>query len=343
MVRYSLIIPARDSGPELSRILPPLASLSPAWEVLVIDDHSPLPLEPTVGSALARAKYVRSTRSPGAAGARNHGGTVSKGEILVFLDSDVEVSAEVLEGLVGRLDHDPELSGVFGCYSARLSERQSSLSRFRNLLHRYVHRHCAGRVESFWTGLGAVRRDAFAEVGGFDEALFQGATIEDVEFGARLADRGHQLLLDPNFQGVHLKAWTLFSLVKTDILQRAAPWTRLLLLGRLKGVLNASWRFRLGPLLLLQALLLGSLGSSWTVPAWLLYFASQSHLWFTLLREGGWRVGLVAVPGTVLHHLCCWLGAALGAGSLVLGKVPPSSYLQLEASLPVEPAQAVSS
>ncbi|MGH7896935.1 MAG: acetone carboxylase subunit gamma, partial [Candidatus Binatia bacterium] len=41
-------------------------------------------------------------------------------------------------------------------------------SRFRNLLHRHVHQEGAGPATTFWAGLGAIRREAFERVGGFD-------------------------------------------------------------------------------------------------------------------------------------------------------------------------------
>ncbi|MBT9584518.1 glycosyltransferase [bacterium] len=312
MPRYSLVIPIHDCERDLPAVLPGLAGLSSEWEIIVVDDrcrHNP---EPLVKCLLPRAICVASTHRPGAAGARNCGASWARGRLLFFLDSDVVVTPQVLFEMAQALSAHSELAGVFGCYSQLAPADHSSLSRFRNLLHRYVHRRCAGLVASFWTGLGAVSKQVFVEVGGFDEGLSSSSSIEDVEFGARLSRAGHKVLLDPRFEGVHLKRWTLSSMVITDVFHRAAPWMRLILEGKIApSTLNGGWRFRLGPLFMLATLWLGLSGSRWAGLVALLYTALQVPLHRALTRDGGWRVGLVAIPGLVVHHFCCCLGAAL--------------------------------
>ena len=78
------------------------------------------------------------------------------------------------------------------------------------------------RRRTFWAGLGAVRRDVFAAVGGFDAARYPHPSIEDIELGGRLAARG-RILLDPAMQGTHLKEWTLRSMVTTDFVTARRP------------------------------------------------------------------------------------------------------------------------
>src|SRR5208283_2660754 len=56
--------------------------------------------------------------------------------------------------------------------------------------------------------------------------------IGDVELGYRLAARGVRIVLDPELQVKHLKKWTLISLVRTDVIVRAIPWTLLWLKHR---------------------------------------------------------------------------------------------------------------
>ena len=90
-----------------------------------------------------------------------------------------------------------------------------------------VHHAGAGPAETFWTGLGAIRRDVFADIGGFDDARYRHASIEDIELGDRLRRRGHRIVLDPAIQGTHLKVWTLHSMVWTDFARRGVPWVAL--------------------------------------------------------------------------------------------------------------------
>jgi len=54
-------------------------------------------------------------------------------------------------------------------------------------------------------------------------------SIEDIELGYRLREKGYQIFLDTSLQVKHLKGWGFLSMVRTDILQRAIPWSQLIL------------------------------------------------------------------------------------------------------------------
>jgi GT2 family glycosyltransferase len=148
------------------------------------------------------------------------------GEILLFLDSDVVPHADCLQRVAAFFASPPVgFAAVIGSYDWQ-PLAPGVVSQFRNLLHCYVHCQSAGEVASFWGGCSAVRRAAFFEAGGFDEA-FRLPSIEDVEFGWRLQRAGHKILLDPNICLTHRKRWTLRSMVSTDLRRRAIPWTML--------------------------------------------------------------------------------------------------------------------
>src|SRR5579884_1918903 len=216
----SVIVPANGRLPTLERCLSAINSARTADDELIVVDAA--------GS------------SP--AGARNDGADAASHAILVFVDSDVEVRPNALSLIRQRFAADPALAAVFGSYDDEPHE-QDVVSTFRNLLHHYVHQGAAGTVDSFWTGLGAVRRSAFAEAGGFDTG-FAWPSVEDIEFGARLRATG-RIQLDPAIQGKHLKRWTLARMVQTDLVKRGIPWTRLALRGRAtRSELNLAWPHR---------------------------------------------------------------------------------------------------
>jgi GT2 family glycosyltransferase len=102
------------------------------------------------------------------------------------------------------------------------------ISRFRNLLHHHVHSGSAGPASTFWAGLGAIRREAFAEQRGFDAQRYPEPSVEDIELGMRLAAAGLQIRLDPGVRGTHLKRWGLGSMLRTDLLYRGIPWVELI-------------------------------------------------------------------------------------------------------------------
>jgi hypothetical protein len=98
-------------------------------------------------------------------------------------------------------------------------------------MHCYVHHQGSHTASTFWSGCGAILRSVFHEYSGFDESYDRPA-IEDIELGYRLARDKKKLLLDTTIQVKHLKRWSFFSLVKTDILDRGIPWTELILRDR---------------------------------------------------------------------------------------------------------------
>lgn len=139
---------------------------------------------------------------------------------------------------------DPSLVAVFGAYDDAVATTRLT-ARFRNLLHHHVHARAAGLASTFWAGIGAVRRDAFERVGSFDAGRYVRASIEDLEFGLRLADSGARIRLDPAICGTHLKDWTLGQMLRTDFSSRGVPWVHLLLERReVPTTLNLGWRER---------------------------------------------------------------------------------------------------
>ena len=220
----SVVVPATDQPATLGRCRAAiLAADDPPEELIVIEEP-------------ARA---------GPAAARNAGAERATGSVLVFIDSDVIVRRDVFSRIRAAFEADPELMALFGSYDDSPSSH-GVVSTFRNLLHHYMHQRYDGLASTFWAGLGAVRRDAFMAVGGFDAERFPVPSVEDIELGLRLHASGSRIELDPNIQGAHLKKWLLPPMVVTDFLQRGVPWIGLLLEhGPGAARLNASRRHRL--------------------------------------------------------------------------------------------------
>lgn len=231
-MRLSAIVPATDAPPTLERCVAAIREADePPEEVIAVE----------AGDAA------------GPAAARNDGAARATGEVLVFVDADVIVHRDAFARLRAAFAADPRLAAVFGSYDDR-PEAPGTVSRFRNLLHHHVHHEGAGPASTFWAGLGAVRRDAFEAVGGFDAERYPHASIEDLELGLRLSNAGQLIRLDPSIQGTHLKAWTLAGMVRTDLRHRGVPWIALVLRGGGGSrALNLGWRNRLSALAALVA------------------------------------------------------------------------------------------
>ncbi len=127
-----------------------------------------------------------------------------------------------------------------------------------------MHQTARPRSSTFWAGLGAIRRPVFDAVGGFNQR-YRRPSIEDIELGARLAVVGHRVHLDRHVRGAHLKRWSFIGMVRTDVLDRARPWTRLLLRDgrRLPRDLNLQWRHRASGVLVWLVAGLGGAALVW--------------------------------------------------------------------------------
>ncbi len=98
-------------------------------------------------------------------------------------------------------------------------------------MHCYVHQRAQTEASTFWSGCGAIRRDVFFEHSGFSSEYGRPA-IEDIELGYRLIQAKRRIRLDRELCVKHLKRWTFWGLVKTDMLDRGIPWSELILRDR---------------------------------------------------------------------------------------------------------------
>jgi glycosyltransferase involved in cell wall biosynthesis len=189
--RLSIIVPAYNNPPDLAECLAALRAQAPAdAELMVVDDASTDETPAVAVAGGARLLRLRENSGPGAA--RNHGAAQATGEVLLFVDADVVVARGAVELVLRAFASDPGLAALFGSYDD--DPRASSLvSRYRNLLHHFVHHEGNAQAATFWAGLGAVRRALFLAVGGFDAARFPRPSIEDIELGYRLRRAGHRI------------------------------------------------------------------------------------------------------------------------------------------------------
>ncbi|HWC27584.1 MAG TPA: glycosyltransferase family A protein [Solirubrobacteraceae bacterium] len=279
----SVVVPATDAPPTLGRCLAALERCGDAHELEV----------------------VTSAPGSGPAAARNAGVASTRGEIVVFVDADVEVHPDALGRLRAALDRDAGLDAVFGAYDEQPAAR-ATVSRFRNLLHHHVHCGAAGPATTFWAGLGAIRRDAFLAVGGFDAARYPRPSIEDIELGMRLHAAGRRIALDPAARGTHLKRWTLRSMLRTDLAARGAPWVALRLErgGPGSAALNLAWRHRRAAAAAALAAAGAAAGRGRLAALALAAMVAPNARFYALLaRCGGPRLALAGVPLHLLHHL----------------------------------------
>ena len=329
-VELSVVVPARDAAATLGRCLDALArEAGDRVEVIVVDDGS----SDGTADIARRSAGVRLVSPGGARGpaaARNFGVAAARASLILFVDADVVIG----EGALARvLRHfaDPSVDAVFGSYDDD-PEAPSTVSRFKNLAHHHFHQRSSTEASTFWAGCGAIRKDRFAAIGGFDSARYDTPSIEDVELGSRLRAAGARVVLDREVQVKHLKRWTLATLVSTDVLSRAIPWTVLALeRTELPRDLNFDWPQRIAAALA-PGLLAVSVATAWRPSlAPLLAVLLGAAFWlnrdlFALFRRrGGARLVIAGFVLQQLYYLYSIVG--LGAGFVVyrMGRRAPRS------------------
>ena len=180
-------------------------------EIIVCDQNSPS----LSGSAtcLARMNEEGKIRwlkgsPPSLTAARNRIVSVSKSEVIVFIDDDVLLPTNFVEQCVTCFREKRVV-----CLQCQIHQRKddvqiASLDRSRpgtGCFPQFEAQEPHNR-HSLLFGCHAVRREVAIDVGGYDEQFVGPAFGEDVEFGQRIRRAGYNIHFEPNFWLIHLKA-----------------------------------------------------------------------------------------------------------------------------------------
>ena len=341
VVRLSIITPVYNSPGHLADCLAAvLAQTGADTEIIVVDDAS---TDDTVAvAARLGVRVVGLPTNSGPAAARNYGAQHARGEVLFFVDADVVIAPGAVEKVRRTFAERPDVAALFGSYDE--TPRASGLvSRYRNLLHHFVHQNGSVEASTFWAGCGAIRRSVFQEIGGFDALRFPRPSIEDIELGVRLRRAGHTILLDKTLQGTHLKRWGFVSMIRTDITRRAVPWARLILeADATPATLNLAWDQRVSAALVATALVLGLLSAVATELVWgaalalVAVLMINGRLYRFFFRRGGFSLAMAGIALHLLYfvysglsYLFAWLESVTTATPVTRG---PRSAVGIESS-----------
>ena len=293
-----------------------LGALSPAPEqIIVVTD---VPSEADDVALLPKGAITVSVPyAIGPAKARNAGAALATTEVLLFVDADVVVPVDTVARVAGEFERHPGVAALFGSYDT-IPGDPGFLSQYRNLMHHFVHQSACEQAGTFWAGLGAVKMEVFRSVGGFD-ASYGVPCIEDIELGGRLRDAGAKILLVKSLQGCHLKRWTAYGMLKTDLLQRGVPWMRLILTRRqLPADLNTGWTSRWSTVLAWSGVVLlpaTGWGASWAVFVLAVHATGMVinlRFYRFLAQQRGIRFALCSMPWHFVYFLLCGLAGLIG-------------------------------
>lgn len=311
----SIIIPVYNGSKTLASCLKSVyKSNYRSFECIVVDDNSSdntLSVAESFGT-----KVIRSDRQQGAAHARNRGADAAQGDILLFVDADVKIYPDSLDKVVTTFEQNPELSALFGSYDDQ-PESSNLFSQYKNLFHHYIHQTSREDASTFWSGCGAVKKEVFLKIGKFNENC---RMMEDIELGYKLKTKNHRIRLIKELLVKHLKHYSFSNLLKSDLFDRAVPWTILMLSNKqFTNDLNLKPKHKLSALtlILLVASIFMTMMSIWlmlAIPVLLtIYFIMNYEFYKFFLKKKGFIFALKVVPLHILYYFYSILGFFVGS------------------------------
>ncbi|RMH08937.1 MAG: glycosyltransferase [Nitrospirae bacterium] len=214
---------------------------------------------------------------------RNHGARMAQGELLAFVDSDVELLPGWIEACLSAF-RDPTVVAA-GCFP-RVPPQATWVQRTWDLHQRRRQPKQPESVAWLPSMNLVVRRDAFWAVGGFNEQL---ETAEDVDLCYRLSTMG-TILCQPGMQAIH---WGEASNLR--VFWKKEVWRGL---GNFQGLRAHGFRWdelpSLGyPLYMVCGMLALGIGSLW-------------DLWHVYIRASLLGLGSLIVPAGLLAVKTAW-------------------------------------
>ena len=198
-ISASIVIPTRARAAYLEVALASIAPQARAAgaEVLVIDDAGPSP-EGRAQAERFGARYEPHSRPLGLNVARNTGVERSGGELVAFVDDDIEASPGWLQALLTAAGEHPDVDVFAGPIKPRLEGRDGwgSHSCGREAPPITTLDLGAGDTETryAWGANMAIRRGALERVGAFDVTLEHGGDEQEWQDRLRAADPGARVL-----------------------------------------------------------------------------------------------------------------------------------------------------
>lgn len=185
---FSVIIPTYNRPEALKRTVSSILSLniSCEYEIVVVNDYPNIPITDLFDR---RIRIIENETNLGRSRSRNAGARSAKGNILFFIDDDIEVKENLFDKYINEFEKG--FSAIFSnVINVRTDGKYSFLNEFLNT--RGANKQNDGDVVKsnyFTTAFCSVIKEFFEKIGGFDEN-FSGYGWEDPELGLRIEKSG---------------------------------------------------------------------------------------------------------------------------------------------------------
>ncbi|NIV30517.1 MAG: glycosyltransferase, partial [Anaerolineae bacterium] len=188
MPKASVVIPTYNQARFIAAAVESaLAQTCPDVEIIVVDDGSTDDTQ-AVLSDYRDTVHTIYQQNRGLAGARNTGFLASRGDYLLFLDSDDLMHPDKLAAHVALLEAEPDFGLVYSAWQQISADGTEILGEVRPHRQGQLLKELLLRQFFFFASAAVVRRECMERVGLFDESL---RWNEDADMWLRLARAGH--------------------------------------------------------------------------------------------------------------------------------------------------------
>ncbi len=333
-ISFSIVVPFYNPGPLFSIVLDSLAqSITDRYEVILINDNS------DDGSENLANKYgfqvFSNSKRSGAAQARNHGAKLASGDYIIFMDSDVVITKNILQRVEKRIIENREidiLQGFYGPYT----RRKNYISLYKHLWINYTYKILPETIYWVFGCFFVIKRRVFIQSGGFDPQMDSYCATDDIEFGKRLNKLGYKIVLDKELQVEHLRYYNLLSLLSNDF-KRGRAWSEMFLSGNnsilwllKRGFLNISPSFLIS-IPLSWLIIVSSLVSPFfklfimTVLLFIIYCGIQAKFIIYLITKMNILFGIIGLFVGFVDHFVCGMAVIVAMTRKLYYKVTDDS------------------
>jgi glycosyltransferase involved in cell wall biosynthesis len=211
MSKVSVVIPTKNRSALLVEAIDRIESQTVSrdqYEVIIIDNDSS---DDTRTVLEQKAKTYGNLKfgvqeKPGAAATRNAGLRLAKGELILFIDDDVQAERALIQSHLDCHQKNPSAS-VIGAVSMPWGDTTDPFLRYlrdHRILNPYTPSKGPIDFSYYHTCNVSTPTNVLLNVGGFNEN-FQIYGMEDIELGYRLEKAGSRMVFAPDAKAVHYR------------------------------------------------------------------------------------------------------------------------------------------
>ena len=192
------------------------SGLADAAEIIVVDNASSDETAQALPAEFPEVRHLRQETNLGFAGGNNLGAREARGELLMLLNNDTEVSPGWFDALSAVFAAQPRAGLVGGrlLYPNRriqhagvvFDHNRSPVHVFRNFPEDFAPAQQRRRYRAVTGACMLMPAALYRDLGGLDEAYRNG--FEDIDFCLRLEQKGHEVWYEPGCRIVHHESQT---------------------------------------------------------------------------------------------------------------------------------------